>query len=118
MAYNEALAQRLRQKLMHLPDVEEKEMFGGIVFMVNAKMCMGVFKQDLMARINPNILESLKDIDGWQQMTMGGMKMSGYILVSEDVINQNNDLDFWIKLALDFNPLAKALKKKKVIPKH
>lgn len=112
MAYNEHLANRLRQKLMHLPDVDEKEMFGGMVFMVNGKMCIGVSKQDLMVRLNPNTLESLENIDGWKQMTMGGMQMNGYVLVSEDVINQNDELNFWIKLALDFNPLAKASKKK------
>lgn len=110
--YNETLAVRIAEKLMHLPDVEEKEMFSGLVFMVNGKMCIGVSKQDLMLRLNPTDLESLMNKDGWKQMTMGNKIMHGYILVSEDVLNRNDELDFWINLALDFNPLAKASKKK------
>lgn len=111
--YNEALANRIAEKLMNLPDVEEKEMFGGMVFMVNGKMCIGVMKEDMMLRINPTVLDSLSNKDGWAQMTMGGQQMNGYILVSEDVLNRNDELDFWINLALEFNPLAKASKKRK-----
>lgn len=113
MRYNETLANRIAEKLMHLSDVEEKEMFGGLVFMVDDKMCIGVMKDKIMLRIDPETLNSLTDMDGWEQMTMGGKSMNGYILVSEDVINQNQALSFWINLALDFNPLAKASKKKK-----
>ncbi|WP_316735036.1 TfoX/Sxy family protein [Pedobacter aquatilis] len=110
--YNEVLVLRVAEKLMHLPDVEEKEMFSGLVFMVNGKMCIGVMKHELMLRINPNDLESFSNKDGWDTMTMGGKTMNGYILVSEDVLNRNDELDFWVKQALDFNPLAKASKKK------
>jgi TfoX/Sxy family transcriptional regulator of competence genes len=112
MKYNEALANRIAEKLMDLPDVEEKVMFNGMVFMVNGKMCMGVSKEDLMLRVNPDLLESLSNKDGWKQMTMGGKVMNGYILVSEDVLNRNDELDFWINHALDFNPFAKASKRK------
>lgn len=111
--YNEILANRIAEKLMNLPDVEEKVMFSGIVFMVNGKMCIGVSKEDMMLRINPNILESLGNKDGWRQMMMGGKQMNGYILVSEDVLNRNDELDFWINLALEFNPYAKASKSKR-----
>jgi len=110
--YNETLALRIAEILMQLHDVEEKEMFGGLVFMVNGKMCIGVSKKDLMLRINPNDLEKLNNKDGWTQMTMGNKIMNGYILVSEDVLNRNDELNFWVKLALDFNPFAKASKKK------
>jgi len=110
--YNEALANRIAEKLMHLPDVEEKEMFTALIFMVDGKMCIGVFKNDLMLRLNPDDIECLNNKDGWEQMTMGGKQMKGYILVSEDVLNRNDELDFWIKLALDFNPFAKSSKKR------
>ena len=110
--YNEILANRIAEKLMDLPDVEEKTMFSGIVFMVNGKMCIGVSKEDIMLRINPNAMEHLNNKDGWKQMTMGGKQMNGYILVSEDVLNRNDELDFWINLALEFNPLAEASKSK------
>lgn len=110
--YNEILALRIAERLMHLEDVIEKPMFTGLVFMVNGKMCIGVSKTGLMVRLDPNVLESLSDKDGWQQMVMGGRIMKGYVLVSEDVLNRNEELDFWVNLALAFNPFAKASKKK------
>ena len=112
MPFDKVLANRIAKKLMDLPDVEEKIMFSGLVFMVNGKMCIGVMKDKIMLRINPESLNSLTDKDGWEHMAMGGKQMKGYILVSEDVINQSKELDYWINLALDFNPLAKVSKKK------
>ncbi|WP_082489438.1 TfoX/Sxy family protein [Pedobacter sp. Leaf176] len=50
---------------MDLPDVEEKVMFSGLVFMVNRKMCIGVMKDKIMLRVNPESLNSLLDKDGW-----------------------------------------------------
>jgi TfoX/Sxy family transcriptional regulator of competence genes len=112
MRYNETLALRVAERLMHLSDVAEKEMFSGLVFMVNGKMCIGVSKNGMMVRLDPNTLESLSHKDGWEQMVMGGRPMKGYISVSEDVLGRNDELDFWVNLALAFNPLAKASKKK------
>jgi len=112
MPFDETLANRVAEKLMDLPDVEEKIMFSGLVFMVDGKMCIGVMRDKIMLRINPESLDLLIDKDGWEHMAMGGTQMKGYILVSEDVINQNKELDYWINLALEFNPFAKASKKK------
>lgn len=106
------LANRIAEKLINLPDVEEKIMFSGLVFMVNGKMCIGIMKDKITLRINPESINSLSDKDGWEQMTMGGKQINSYILISEDVINQGKELDYWINLALDFNPLAKASKKR------
>lgn len=54
MAYNEFLADRIRTRLSK-HKVEEKKMMGGLTFMVNDKMCVGIVKDDLMARINPDL---------------------------------------------------------------
>jgi TfoX/Sxy family transcriptional regulator of competence genes len=113
MSYNEELAFRVSQLLAHLPIVEEKEMFTGLVFMVNGKMCVGVSKNELMVRMNPDSISQIENLDGWKQMVMGKKPMKSYVLVAEDVLVKNEDLKFWIDLALAFNPLAKASKKKK-----
>ena len=112
--YDELLANRVAEKLMHLSDVEEKEMFGGLVFMVDNKMCIGIMKDKIMLRLDPESLPSLEDKDGWEQMVMSKTIMKGFILISEDVLNKNEELKFWIDLALEFNPLAKASKKTKI----
>ena len=52
MAYNENLAERIRTALSKKRKVEEKKMMGGLTFMVNGKMCVGILKDDLMARID------------------------------------------------------------------
>ena len=48
MAYNEILANRIREQLVDLPHIEEKEMMGGLTFMVNDKMCIGIIKDEMM----------------------------------------------------------------------
>ena len=59
MAYNEILAERVRQILASTDlQVEEKKMMGGLTFMVNGKMCVGISKDDLMARIAPEEYEN------------------------------------------------------------
>jgi TfoX/Sxy family transcriptional regulator of competence genes len=53
MAYNEDTATSIRQKLSHLPKVEEKKMFGGLAFMVDNKMCITIGADSIMCRIDP-----------------------------------------------------------------
>lgn len=113
MRYNQELAYRVSELLSNETNVEEKEMFSGLVFMVDGKMCVGVSTKELMVRMNPDSMDEIADLDGWRQMSHGKKPMRGYIFVSEDVLVKNEDLKFWVNLALAFNPLAKASKKKK-----
>jgi TfoX/Sxy family transcriptional regulator of competence genes len=55
MACNEALADRIREKLATLPNAIEKKMMGGLTFMVNDKMCVGIMKDELMCRVDPDL---------------------------------------------------------------
>jgi TfoX/Sxy family transcriptional regulator of competence genes len=52
MAYDENLASRIRERLVSLTSVQEKKMMGGLVFMVNDKMCIGIIKDEMMCRID------------------------------------------------------------------
>lgn len=61
MAYDELLAERVRKALSLQKRVEEKKMMGGLTFMVNGKMCVGVHTDELMCRIDPEVQpEALK----------------------------------------------------------
>jgi len=113
MVYNKKLADRIREALQHLPDVEEKEMFRGVCFMVNGKMCVCVSGDELMCRIGHDEAEKAVEQNGARQMVNNGRVMKDYVYVSEDAFRTQKDFDHWIKLALDFNPKAKASKKKK-----
>lgn len=113
MAYNEKLADRAREIFSLLaPETTEKAMFGGLCFMVDEKMCAGIVKEDLMLRLNPDITETVLEMEGCRPMDFTGKSMKGFFYVSGDTITKNDRLEFWIRLALEYNPLAKAAKKK------
>ena len=111
MAYDEKLAQRVRESLPRR-DVEEKKMMGGLTFMVNGKMCVGVSKDDLMARIDPDVYESALRKKGCREMNFTGKPMKGFVFVSPKGTGNKKDLKYWLGLALDFNKRAKSSKKR------
>ncbi len=113
MAYNLKLADRVRQSLSILKNVEEKKMMGGLTFMVNNKMCVGIYKDKLMARISPKVYESSLEKPGCRKMEFTGRPLKGFVLVEPEGIKTKRELQYWINLALEFNKHAKASKKKK-----
>ncbi|NVO08927.1 MAG: TfoX/Sxy family protein [Bacteroidales bacterium] len=113
MAYNENLANRVRERLVNLQNIEEKEMMGGLVFMYNDKMCVGIIKDELMCRIDPDFHETAVEKLGCRTMDFTKRPMKGYILIEDVGMRTLKDLDYWINLALDFNKKAKSSKKKK-----
>ena len=112
MTYSEKLAERVRQ-LLPRTKVIEKKMMGGLTFMVNGKMCVGVLKDELMARIDPDVYEMALQRKNCREMNFTGKPMKGFVFVGPSGTNDKNDLKFWLDLALDFNKRAKPAKKKK-----
>lgn len=113
MSYNTKLADRVREALAHLGDVTEKEMFRGVCFMVNGKMCVCVSGDELLCRIGAEAMADALDENGVRQMVMARNKPSkDFVFVSQEAFQRQADFDKWIKLALDFNPKAKASKKR------
>ena len=114
MAYDDFLADRIRNILKEKRvSYEEKKMMGGLTFMIDDKMCVGIVKNDLMARIDPNIYEDALKIKGCKEMNFTGKAMKGFVLIEPESIDMDKDLNYWIQLCLDFNPKAKSSKKKK-----
>ena len=112
MAYDEKLANRIRERLAGLRNIEEKKMMGGLTFMYNGKMCVGVFKDELMCRIDPAIHDEAITKPGCHTMDFTTRPMIGYVLIDESGMKKKADFEYWIGLALDFNKRAKASKKK------
>jgi len=112
MAYDEKLANRIRARLAGLPNIEEKKMMGGLTFMYNGKMCVGIIKDELMCRIDPAIHEMAVTKPGCRTMDFTARPMSGYVLVDQSGMKSEADFEYWIGLALEFNKRAKASKKK------
>ena len=113
MAYNEKLANMTRELISQTQkNVEEKAMFGGLCFMVNDKMCVGVEKERLMVRLDPARYEEVMEKEGCRPMDFTGKVMKGFVFVDADSLTTRKKLEYWIKLALDYNKIAKASKKK------
>ena len=84
MAYNEKLVKRIREALAGKRKVEEKKMMGGLTFMVNNKMCVGISGNDLMARIDPEIYESALKRKGCREMDFTGRPMRGFVFINPE----------------------------------
>ena len=114
MAYNEKLADRVREIIaVSHRNVEEKRMFGGLCFMVNDKMCVGIEQERIMVRLDPAIYDEVMQKEGCKPMDFTGKVMKGYVFVDSEVLNTKKKLEYWVNLALEYNKIAKASKKKK-----
>ena len=113
MAYNEKLADKIREiiAITH-KKVVEKKMFGGLCFMVNDKMCVGVEKERIMVRLNPEKYEEVMEKEGCMPMDFTGKVMKGFVFVDADYLNTKKELQYWVNLALEYNKIAKSSKKK------
>jgi TfoX/Sxy family transcriptional regulator of competence genes len=113
MAYDISLADRVREEMADLTSIEEKEMMGGLVFMYNGKMCVGIIKDELMCRIDPAAHEEAVEKTGCRTMDFTKKPMRGYIFIDETGMKTRKELQSWIQMATDFNKNAKATKKTK-----
>ena len=108
MPYDEVLADRIRRffcarRVKH----EAKRMMGGLCFMVNGKMCVGVEQDRLMARIGPDAYEDALTRKGCRPMDFTGRPMRGFVFVELEGLKSDKNLTFWLELALAYNPSAK-----------
>lgn len=109
MPYSEFLVDRVRQHLNSQHPVIEKKMMGGLIFMVNGKMCIGIDTdrktgQDrLMVRVGKANYEKLLKQKGCREMDFTGKPMKGFVFIYPEGFDDEKDLDFWVHQALEFN---------------
>jgi TfoX/Sxy family transcriptional regulator of competence genes len=108
MAYNEILADRVRQIFGKGLKVEAKKMMGGLTYMVNGKMCVGILGDDLMARIDPDLHDQALKRKGCREMDFTGRPMKGFVFVGPAGTKSDKELAGWVGRALDYNGRAKA----------
>jgi TfoX/Sxy family transcriptional regulator of competence genes len=102
MAFNEALAQRVRDKLYPLTPAEEKKMFGGIAFMVSGNMTVGVLQDNLIVRVGLENYQASLRKSGADLFQPTGKPMAGWIMVAPEGHRTDEELKYWIELALEF----------------
>jgi TfoX/Sxy family transcriptional regulator of competence genes len=108
MAYDELLEDRIRRILQEKNiHYTSRKMMGGLTFMVDEKMCVGIVKNALTARIDPEKYEEALARESCREMDFTGRPMKGFVIIEPSGIDLDEDLEYWIGLALEFNPKAK-----------
>jgi len=118
--YDEYLAERITRFFDEKKaNYYTKKMMGGLCFMVNDKMACGIHfdkKKEtdlLMARIGEEAHNANIEKPGCHPMDFTGRPMRGYVFITPDAFDLDEDLYYWLQLCLDFNPQAKMSKKRK-----
>ena len=96
MAFDEGLAQRIRERLAGATDVTEKRMFGGIAFLAGGHMTVGVVRHDLMVRVGPKAYAALVRRPHARPMDFTGKPLRGFVYVAPEGFEADEDLARWI----------------------
>ena len=102
MAYDEALAGRIRTVLAKWRGVDEKRMFGGIAFLLGGHMFCGIVKDDLMVRVGPDRHEAALTEPHVRPMDFTGRPMKGYVFVAPAGCRADAALARWVGLGGEF----------------
>ena len=102
MAYDEALAARIRTRIGDHPALTEREMFGGIAFMIGGNMAVGVHGDDLMVRVGKAGHDAAVARPGARIMDFTARPMVGWITVTREGFADDSDLDTWVDLGVTF----------------
>jgi TfoX/Sxy family transcriptional regulator of competence genes len=97
MAYDEGLAQRVREALDSRPGITERRMFGGLAFLVDGKMFVGISGSKLMARVGAERYQDALAVPHVRQMDFTGKPMKGYVYVDPPGLAEDKDLVAWVK---------------------
>jgi TfoX/Sxy family transcriptional regulator of competence genes len=102
MAYNLDLAQRVRKGIGNLPGYTEREMFGGIGFMLEGNMCCGVIGEDLIVRVGPGDYEGALSKPHVRPFDMSGRPMRGWVVVTLQGVSTEEQLMDWVQKGVEF----------------
>ena len=102
MAYDEALAARVRTALLSEPGVMEKKMFGGVAFMVSGNMACGIVGAEIMVRVGPDNYEDALSRPHARPMDFTGRPMRGIVYVARPGFQSDQDLATWVESGASF----------------
>ena len=102
MAFDERLAERIRGTLGRRKGVVEKRMFGGVAFLLNGNMCVGVHKTELMVRLAPEETDAALSQPHTHRFDLTGRPMKGWILVKPAGLKTDATLSKWVQIAAKY----------------
>lgn len=97
MAFDEGLAQRVRERFVDLEGIAEKQMFGGLSFLLHGNMACGIIEDDLIVRVGKNNYQEALTLEGAGPFDMTGRPMSGWVTVAQEVLAEEDRLDEWVQ---------------------
>src|ERR1700687_6216904 len=102
MAFSDSLAARIRQRLARRKNVEEKKMFGGVGFLLNGNLLVGVWKESLVVRLGPDEGEAALKAPYVMEFDITGRPMRNWVLVEPEGVEDDDQLADWIQRAVKF----------------
>jgi TfoX/Sxy family transcriptional regulator of competence genes len=102
MAYDEVLASRIQGVLDQQPGLVEKKMFGGVAFLIQGNMAVGVHKDMLMVRVGPDAYDETMKYPNTRPFDLTGRAMKGWVLVEPDGITSESELKEWVEAGVNF----------------
>ena len=102
MAYNEDLADSLRELLSDHPGIVEKKMFGGLAFILNGNMCVGIRDEGLIIRFDKSEQDSMMENDKLEPFSPAGRVMRGWAWVLPEALESADELRAWVNRSLKF----------------
>jgi len=102
MAFDEGLAERLRDLLGHHNNVSERKMFGGLAFMLDGHMFVGILGDRLMARVGPAGYADALRRPHVSEMDFTGKPMKGYVYIAPEGFESDQDMENWVTLCAKF----------------
>ena len=102
MAYDEALAERVRELLALRGDLTERKMFGGIAWMIAGNMACGVMADDLIVRLPPEEIEPALAEPDTRRFDFTGKPLKGFVVVESQALGDPADLAGWVEAGAGF----------------
>jgi hypothetical protein len=102
MAYDEVLAGRVSEIITSLPGLEEKKMFGGVGYLLNGNMSVGVYKENLIVRVGHEGFEEKMSMPHTVSFDITGKAMKGWLMVEPGGVESDEDLQYWIDQGVEF----------------
>jgi hypothetical protein len=100
MAFDEALAERIRQALARKRGIEEKKMFGGVGYLLNGNLLVGVWKDSLIVRLGPEKGDDALKQPHVSEFNITGRSMKGWVLVAPEGVENDDQLGGWVQQAV------------------
>jgi len=102
MAYNELMAERIRERLVKNPGFIQRKMFGGVCYLLNGNMACGILNDEVIVRVGKDAYQDALAMPHTREFDTTGRAMTGWVMVSPDGYQSDAQLEAWLQKGIDF----------------